>query len=44
MLSNNLSRTEIIEKYTRLAEPFFSYIPWLEKVSGSRVGSLTVLY
>lgn len=40
MLAKNLSRTEIIEKYTRLAEPFFSYIPWLEKVSGSRVNTV----
>ena len=40
MLSDNLSREEIIEKYTKLVEPFFFYISWLEKVSGSRVNSM----
>lgn len=40
MLSENLSRREIVEKYTRLIEPFFVYIPWLEKVSGNRASSL----
>lgn len=40
MLAENLSRREIIEKYTQLVEPLFVYIPWLEKVSGNRASSL----
>lgn len=40
MLAENLTRREIVEKYTRLVEPLFVYIPWLEKVSGNRTGSL----
>lgn len=40
MLAENLSRREIIEKYTQRIEPFFTYIPWLEKVSGAKVNSV----
>ena len=40
MLAENLSRREIVEKYTQRIEPFFKYIPWLEKVSGSKSASV----
>lgn len=40
MLAENLSRREIIGKYTQRIEPFFTYIPWLEKVSGAKVNSV----
>lgn len=40
MLSENLSRKEIIEKYTQRIEPFFKYIPWLQKESGKKMDSI----
>ena len=40
MLAENLSRREIVEKYTQRIEPFFKYIPWLEKVSDGKSASV----
>lgn len=40
MLAENLSREEIVTKYSRMVEPLYVYIPWLEKVSGSKVDSM----
>ncbi len=40
MLAENLPRREIVEKYTGRIEPFFTYIPWLEKVSGAKCNSI----
>lgn len=40
MLADNLTREQIVEKYTSLIEPLFVYIPWLEKVSGGQGSSV----
>jgi len=40
VLAENLSRREIVEKYTQRVEPFFRYIPWLEQVSGAKANSV----
>lgn len=36
VLSEDLSKEEIIAKYTGVVEPLFSYIPWLEEKVGTK--------
>lgn len=40
MLSENLSREEIVKKYTGMVEPLFAYIPWLEEKAGTKGGTI----
>lgn len=40
MIADHMSRKEIIDKYSKLADPLFRYIPWLQSATGTKVSSI----
>lgn len=40
MITENLSREDIIQKYSQIAKPLFAYLPWLENSYGKSAKSV----